>query len=129
MNTKMIALASLLIAATNAAYAGDYSNASNYNTGYGMTAGEENQAVNPSLRDGQRQSHRGQRAVHLFQHEPAVGRAADEHDLVHVQPGSFSNTTGVGGMSTATATAIGNQLNVVTRRKQQHRRRRLQPDQ
>lgn len=114
MNTKTIVLAGLLIAATNAAYAADYSNASNYNTGYGMTAGEENQAVNPSLRDGNGNLTvvNGQFTSSNMSQQSGVQQMSTISSMS--SQGSFSNTTGVGGMSTATATAIGNQLNVVT---------------
>lgn len=114
MNTKMIALASLLIAASGSAYAGDYSNASSYNTGYGMTAGEENQAVNPSLRDGNGNLTvvNGQFTSSNMSQQSGVQQMSTISSMS--SQGSFSNTTGVGGMSTATATAIGNQLNVVT---------------
>ena len=36
---------------TGTALAADYNNAASYNNAYGMSAGQENQAVNPSLRD------------------------------------------------------------------------------
>lgn len=114
MNAKTIVLAGLLIASSGAAYAGDYSNASNYNTGYGMTAGEENQAVNPSLRDGNGNLTvvNGQFTSSNMSQQSGVQQMSTISSMA--SQGSFSNTSGVGGTSTATSTAIGNQLNVVT---------------
>ncbi|HEY1631635.1 MAG TPA: holdfast anchoring protein HfaA [Rhizomicrobium sp.] len=113
-NAKLFALAALFLATASAAQAGDYSNSSSYNQGYGMTAGEENQAVNPSLRDsnGNLTVVNGQFTSSNMSQQSGVQQMSTIGSMG--SQGSFTNSTGVGGTSTATATAIGNQLNVVT---------------
>ncbi len=115
MNSKLIALAAaaLAICATGA-QAGDYSQASSYNQGYGMTPGEENAPVNASLRDanGNLTVVNGQFTSSAMSAQSGVQQMATIANMG--SQGSFTNSTGVGGTSTATATAIGNQLNVVT---------------
>jgi holdfast attachment protein HfaA len=93
-----------------AAHAGDYSNSSSYNTPYGMQAGQENQAATPSLRDanGNLTVVNGQFTSSNF--GPAVGAGATAFGA------ASANGVGTSGAGTAfgNATAIGNQLNVVT---------------
>ena len=91
------------------ALAGNYNNAASYNTGYGMTPGQENQAANPNLRDanGNLTIVDGQFTSSSFSQSTGV------------QSASVGATSGVGsstgtGTTYGTATAIGNSLNVVT---------------
>ena len=107
----------LLLAASaafsGAALAGDYSNASSYNNAYGMNAGQENQAVNPSLRDqnGNLTVVNGQFTSSSFSRQTGV------QSMGTISSGSLSSlgtgTSGVG-QTYGTASAIGNSLNVVT---------------
>jgi holdfast attachment protein HfaA len=95
-----IALSSMT-ACVGTAQAGDYSNATNYNNPFGMSAAQENAPVNSSLRDAN-----GNLTVVNGQITSAFGGV-----------GNVQSSTGVGygGSGTSgTATAIGNSLNVVT---------------
>lgn len=95
------------------AIAGDYSNAASYNNAYGMSAGQENQAVNPSLRDqnGNLTVVNGQFTSSSFSRQTGV------QSMGTISSGSLSSlgsgTSGVG-QTYGTASAIGNSLNVVT---------------
>src|SRR6185312_15376499 len=51
MISRIALTAAALLLGSTTAFADDYSNAASYNHGYGMGAGEENQSINPSLRD------------------------------------------------------------------------------
>lgn len=112
---KLFVFAAVLLATASAAQAGDYSNSSSYNQGYGMAAGEENQAVNPSLRDsnGNLTVVNGQFTSSNMSQQSGVQQMSTISSMS--SQGSFTNSVASGGgTSTATATAIGNQLNVVT---------------
>jgi len=104
------ALIACSVAAT-AAKAGDYSNASNYNAPYGMQAGQENAPPNTSLRDanGNLTVVNGQFTSSNFGTATGVGAAGS---------GVSSSSAGAGtsgaSSTSGAATAIGNQLNVVT---------------
>jgi holdfast attachment protein HfaA len=92
------------IAFASAAEATDYSNAATYNSAYGMTAGQENTPINPSLRDanGNLTMVNGQITSGTMSQQSGVQTA---------------NTSGSGtgsGVAYGTASAIGNSLNVVT---------------
>ena len=102
---KLIVLATAGL--TTAAFAGDYNNAASYNSGYGMTAGQENQAANPNLRDanGNLTLVNGQFTSSTFG-QSGVQSASTLS--------SYASTTSSAGTTTGTATAIGNSLNVVT---------------
>jgi holdfast attachment protein HfaA len=108
---RLLAVATL--AFTGAAFAGDYSNAAAYNNAYGMNAGQENQAVNPSLRDanGNLTVVNGQFASSSFSRQTGV------QSMGTITSGALSSlgtsVSGVG-QTYGTATAIGNSLNVVT---------------
>ncbi len=97
--------------AATAAQAGDYSNASNYNAPYGMVAGQENAPIAPSLRDanGNLTVVNGAFTSANFGPSSGVGAAGS---------GASSSFSGAGmsgaSSTTGAATAIGNQLNVVT---------------
>jgi holdfast attachment protein HfaA len=105
-------LAVATAALTGAAIAADYNNAASYNSPYGMSAGQENQAVNPSLRDanGNLTVVNGQFTSSSFSRQTGV------QSMGTISSGALSSLgtsqTGVGNYGTATA--IGNSLNVVT---------------
>ncbi|MDE2184623.1 MAG: holdfast anchoring protein HfaA [Alphaproteobacteria bacterium] len=104
----------LTLAAMAAASQGaDYSSAASYNSPYGLSAGAENQAVNPSLRDanGNLTVVNGQFTSSAFSQQTGV------QSMGTISSGSLASlgtTSGGVGNSTAGATAIGNSLNVVT---------------
>ncbi|MBV9570923.1 MAG: holdfast anchoring protein HfaA [Alphaproteobacteria bacterium] len=105
---------SAAFAAIGAASAGDYGSASDYNSPYGMTAGQENQAIEPSLRDANgnltvvngvfTSSNMGSGSV---QQMSSLGAYSSGTTLM-------SGGVGFGGGNVMQAQAIGNQLNVVT---------------
>ena len=104
----------ILIAAaalSSAASAADYNAAASYNSPYGMTAGQENQAINPSLRDsnGNLTVVNGQFTSSGFSRQTGVQSMGT---ISSSTLSSLGTTSGVG--STSTASAIGNSLNVVT---------------
>jgi holdfast attachment protein HfaA len=104
------ALAAALLASVaidGTARAQDFSNASSYNAPFGMQAGQENQAVNPSLRDanGNLTAVNGQITSANF----GVTTGAQSLATAHAGVGTSGAGTAFGG-----ATAIGNSLNVVT---------------
>ena len=103
---KTVCIAALFAAAATSAQAGvDYSNAATYNTAYGMTPGEENATVNPSLRDGN-----GNLTVVNGQFT-----SSSMSQQSGVQNMSTMSGSGTGaGAAYGTASAIGNSLNVVT---------------
>jgi len=99
-------------ALASVAHAGDYSNAASYNSGYGMVAGQENQAINPSLRDanGNLTVVNGQFTSSSFSRQTGV------QTMGTISSSSLAalGTSGGVGTTYGTATAIGNSLNVVT---------------
>jgi holdfast attachment protein HfaA len=110
---RHILLAGLGATLATAAQAADYNNAASYNSGYGMTAGQENQAINPSLRDanGNLTVVNGQFTSSSFSRQTGV------QSMGTISSGSLSSlgtsSSGVG-TNYSTASAIGNSLNVVT---------------
>jgi holdfast attachment protein HfaA len=114
MTIKLIALAAASLALFATAAQADYSSSGSYNQGYGMTPGEENAPVNASLRDanGNLTVVNGQFTSSAMSAQAGVQQMGTIGGMG--TQGSFTNSTGVGGTSTATSTAIGNQLNVVT---------------
>jgi holdfast attachment protein HfaA len=111
--TLRIAAAALLagVAFSGAAVAGDYSNASTYNSPFGLQPGQENAPPNASLRDanGNLTVVNGQFTSANF--GTASGAAASGSGASAMSSGA--GTSGASSTS-GTATAIGNQLNVVT---------------
>jgi holdfast attachment protein HfaA len=111
--TNMLKTAGIAVlfatAAMGAANAGDFSNAANYNTAYGMYAGEENATVNPSLRDanGNLQVVNGQ-----FQ-SSTMAQQSGVQNMSGLGAGGMPSGVGYGS-TTGTASAVGNSLNVVT---------------
>jgi holdfast attachment protein HfaA len=109
LRTKFLFLAAASM--TGAAFAGTYNSASSYNNAYGMTAGQENQAANPSLRDAN-----GNLTVVNGQITSASFGQSGVQSATTISSSSLassSSSTGVGS-TYGTATAIGNSLNVVT---------------
>ncbi len=101
-NTKTLLLAGIALAAfTTAAAAGPYDQSANYNSGMGMSGTSMNAPVNSSLRDANGNL------------EVVDGKiTSSSFSEVGGVQGFNGGTSGVGG--TSSATAIGNQLNVVT---------------
>jgi len=101
------------LALGSAAQATDYSNSASYNQGYG--GGQMNQTINPSLRDanGNLTVVDGQFTSSAFSQQSGVQSMSSSSSS-----GSASASAGVGSGGTGSAfggaTAIGNQLNVVT---------------
>jgi holdfast attachment protein HfaA len=89
--------------------AADYSNAASYNSGYGMTAGQENQAINPSLRDanGNLTIVNGQFTSSSFSTQTGV------QNMGTISSSTLSSLGTSTGTTYGSATAIGNSLNVV----------------
>ncbi len=102
--------------AGTAAHAADFSNAASYNSPYGMQAGQENQAVNPSLRDanGNLTVINGQFTSSAFSQQTGVQSVGTMSGTSLSQLGSGTVRTGGLGAAYGGATAIGNSLNVVT---------------
>ncbi|MEI9886009.1 MAG: holdfast anchoring protein HfaA [Rhizomicrobium sp.] len=94
-------------ALAGAAQAGDFSNASTYNSPFGLQAGQENQAVAPSLRDG----NGNLTAINGQITSGTIGAGASASGAASAHSGVG---TGGAGSAFGSATAIGNQLNVVT---------------
>ena len=101
------------IALEGTAHANDYSSAASYNSPYGLSAGAENQTINPSLRDanGNLTLVNGQFTSSTFSQQTGV------QSMGTISSGSLSSlgnsSSGAGAVSNG-ATAIGNSLNVVT---------------
>jgi holdfast attachment protein HfaA len=116
MNVKLISLAAALAALASSAQAGDYSQASSYNEGYGMAPGQENAPIDASLRDanGNLTIVNGQFTSSSMSQQSGVQQMSTIGGGMG-SIGTVSNSTSGGtSTSTTTASAIGNQLNVVT---------------
>ena len=111
---RHILFAGLAAALAGAAQAADYSNAASYNSPYGMTAGQENQAVNPSLRDanGNLTVVNGQFTSSAFSQQTGVQSMGTMSSSSLASLGTARSTGG--SARYGSATAIGNSLNVVT---------------
>lgn len=112
-HTKLRFAAAALVAGAafaSAAQATDFSNSATYNAPYGLQPGQENQAPSPSLRDanGNLSVVNGQFTSANFGGMAGAGASASG--------ASSAGGVGTSGAGTAfgNATAIGNQLNVVT---------------
>jgi holdfast attachment protein HfaA len=106
MMLKTACIAALFALAATTAQAGvDYSNAATYNSAYGMTAGQENATVNPSLRDGN-----GNLTVVNGQFTSSSMSQQSGVQNMNTMSGSGTGA----GAAYGTASAIGNSLNVVT---------------
>jgi holdfast attachment protein HfaA len=122
MNTPQgichLVLASLICLAglATSAQAGDYSSAASYNSPYGLTAGSENQTINPSLRDanGNLTLVNGQFTSSAFSQLTGVQSVGTISGSTLATLGTTASGVGSNGMAYGGATAIGNQLNVVT---------------
>ncbi|HVU19266.1 MAG TPA: holdfast anchoring protein HfaA [Rhizomicrobium sp.] len=101
-NIKTLLLTGTAFAAlTTAAVAGPYDQSANYNSGMGMTGTSMNAPVNSSLRDANGN-------LEVVDGKITSSSFSEVGGVQGFNPG----TSGVGG--TSSATAIGNQLNVVT---------------
>lgn len=90
--------------------AADYGNAASYNSPYGMSAGQENQAINPSIRDAN-----GNLTVVDGQFtSSSMSRQTGVQSMGTASSGTLSSLGTGTGAAYGTATAIGNSLNVVT---------------
>jgi holdfast attachment protein HfaA len=99
------------IALEGVAHAADYSSAASYNSPYGLSAGAENQTINPSLRDanGNLTVVNGQFTSSTFSQQTGV------QSMGTISSGTLSSLgTSASGAAYGNATAIGNSLNVVT---------------
>ena len=98
------------VALGSEAGAADYSNAASYNSGYGMNAGQDNQAINPSLRDanGNLSVVNGQFTSSSFSAQTGV------QSMGTISSSTLSSLGTTGASTYGTATAIGNSLNVIT---------------
>jgi len=115
LDFRHILVAGIAAAFTGAAQAGDYSNAASYNSPYGMASGQENQAVNPSLRDanGNLTVVNGQFTSSAFAQQAGVQSMGTMSSASLASLGNSTGTSGTLG-TYGGATAIGNSLNVVT---------------
>ena len=110
LSAGLFALASVV--STGAAQADGYGNAGDYNSPYGMTSGQENQAVDPSLRDANGNLSVVNGVFTSSNMSPASTQQMSS--LGSYNTGTTLMTGGVGFGNVAQAQAIGNQLNVVT---------------
>lgn len=115
-NIKRITLcqaagAMAVLLASQAAQAAGYNNSADYNHGYGMTSGQENQTINPSLRDanGNLTIVNGQFTSSQMSQQSGVSQMSASGSGV----GNLSTGAGTG-TAYGSASAIGNSLNVVT---------------
>lgn len=103
------------LAASGAARAGDGSNSTDYNNPFGMSTSQENQSIDPSLRDGNGNLAVVNGVFTSSNMNPSSMQSMSS--LGAVGSGGTLNTGGVGmggpGMISS-AQAIGNSLNVVT---------------
>jgi len=101
------------IALEGTAHANDYSSAASYNSPYGLSAGAENQTINPSLRD----ANGNLTLVNGQFTSSTVSQQTGVQSMGTISSGSLSSlgtsSSGTGAVSNG-ATAIGNSLNVVT---------------
>jgi holdfast attachment protein HfaA len=111
---RHILVAGVAAALTGAAGAADYSSAASYNNPYGMTAGQENQTINPSLRDanGNLTVVNGQFTSSTFSQQTGAQSMGTMSSASLASLGTTGSTGSLG--SYGSATAIGNSLNVVT---------------
>jgi holdfast attachment protein HfaA len=116
--TKHLALTSVALATLFAAPASaQMANSANYNNPFGMTQANENQPVDPSLRDGNGNltDVNGQfLSCAMCQQSGVQQMGVFGSSGIGATIGSASTATGAGFSSVGTATAIGNSLNVVT---------------
>jgi holdfast attachment protein HfaA len=112
---RQLLLASLAvlgaIALQGMAHASDYSSSASYNSPYGLSAGAENQTINPSLRDsnGNLTVVNGQFTSSAFSKQTGV------QSMGTISSSTLSSLgTGSSGAAYGNASAIGNSLNVVT---------------
>jgi holdfast attachment protein HfaA len=112
---SLAVLCAFEIGAASAALAGDYSDGGSYNTPYGMNPGQQNQPIDPSLRD----ANGNLSVVNGVFTSSNMGQASVQQmsSLGAFNSGSTLTSGGVGFGNAGTVTsaqAVGNALNVVT---------------
>jgi holdfast attachment protein HfaA len=111
---SLAALSVLGMLSGSAAYAGDFTDSGNYNGLSGLGSSQQNQAIDPSLRDG----NGNLTMVNGVFTSSNMGQSSFEtmSSLGAVSSGSTLSTGGVGmgNPSVSQAQAVGNSLNVVT---------------
>jgi holdfast attachment protein HfaA len=107
---RLLLLAGCAAALAGSAEAADYSNSTSYNSPYGLSAGAENQTINPSLRDanGNLTVVNGQFTSSAFSQSTGV------QSMGTMSSSALSSLGNSSGAAYGGATAIGNSLNVVT---------------
>jgi holdfast attachment protein HfaA len=105
LKTVCIAAFIAAAAATSAQAGVDYSNAATYSSNYGMSPGQENATVNPSLRDGDGN-------LTVVNGNFTSSSMSQQSGVQNMNTMSGSGTGS--GAAYGTASAIGNSLNVVT---------------
>jgi holdfast attachment protein HfaA len=107
---RLLLLAGCAAALAGTAQAGDFSNATSYNSPYGLSAGAENQTINPSLRDanGNLTVVNGQFTSSAFSQSTGV------QSMGVISSSALSSLGNSSGAAYGGASAIGNSLNVVT---------------
>jgi holdfast attachment protein HfaA len=117
---KQLLFASLTVlgavALQSVAHANDYSSAASYNSAYGLSAGAENQTINPSLRDanGNLSVVNGQFTSSTVSQQTGVQGMGTISSSQLSSLGTSNSGVGASGAMNGGATAIGNSLNVVT---------------
>ncbi len=109
-NFKRVCLATALSLVPVAGHAADFPNASDYNSPYGMTAAQENQPINSSLRDANGN-------LTIVNGQFTSSAVSQQSGLSLMATGAaFGGATAFGSSALAgsQATAVGNSLNVVT---------------
>lgn len=96
-----------VLLASQGALAGDFSNAADYNHGYGMNAGQENQTINPSLRDANGN-------LTVVNGQFTSSQMSQQSGVQQMSASGFGVGSAGTGTAYGTASAVGNSLNVVT---------------
>ncbi len=104
------------VALAGVAQAADYSSSASYNSPYGLSAGAENQTINPSLRDanGNLTVVNGQFTSSAVSQQTGVQNVGTLSSSQLSSLGTGNSGTNTSGAAYGGATAIGNSLNVVT---------------
>ena len=110
IDLRLLLFAGCAAALAGVAQAADYNSSASYNSPYGMSAGAENQTVNPSLRDAN-----GNLTVVNGQFtSSAFSQATGVQSMGTISSSTLSSLGNSSGAAYGSASAIGNSLNVVT---------------
>ncbi len=110
IDLRLLILAGCAAALAGVAQAADYNSSASYNSPYGMSAGAENQTINPSLRDAN-----GNLTVVNGQFtSSAFSQATGVQSMGTISSSTLSSLGNSSGAAYGSASAIGNSLNVVT---------------